>query len=284
MKWIKLATLPIVLMATLGIYVLTTQEHATMAHGASAEASSSFNSNQQNGRTLTGLKPNSKNRPDFANISDVNQKKQTFFEYMLPMIRQANAAIMAQRETVLSLQKKFSDNETLNGSDQKALEELLNFYHVEYDNEITQAHFTELLNRCDIVPAGLVLAQSANESAWGTSRFAVKANNFFGLWCFQRGCGLKPSERDDDNSHEVAKFDSVNHGVRYYVKTINTHYAYENLRKIRSDLRRENINITGTVLAEGLLPYSERGHAYVKEIQSMIRFNKLSRYSLDTRA
>ena len=86
MKWIKLATLPIVLMATLGIYVLTTQEQATMAHGASAEASSSFNSNQQNGRTLTSLKPNSKNRPDFANISDVNQKKQTFFEYMLPMI------------------------------------------------------------------------------------------------------------------------------------------------------------------------------------------------------
>ena len=82
----------------------------------------------------------------------------------------------------------------------------------------------------------------------------------------------------------MAKFETVSHGVNYYVKTINSNNAYKNLRKIRADLRAENKTITGTVLAEGLLRYSERGKAYVKEIQSMIRYNKLSRYNLDNRA
>jgi Bax protein len=258
MKLIKLGILPTVLLTTLSIYAYNSQESANVATDRS--------------------------RPDFAQIGDINEKKLTFFEYMLPMIRQANAATLAERKSVQSLQKQFAGNQKLDAADQKLLEDLLDTYHVDVDNEITQAHITELLNRCDIVPAALILAQSANESAWGTSRFAVKANNFFGLWCFQRGCGLTPKDRNDGASHEVAKFESVNHGVRFYIKTINTNNAYEDLREIRADLREDNKAITGTTLAEGLLRYSERGKAYVKEIQSMIRFNKLSRYNLNTQA
>ena len=316
MNSIKLAILPIVLLFTLGIYIFDSVDSVNsvdsvdsvdsvnsvdsvdkeeqkidqkIAEGASENNTAIVNNSSANSATLVptrapAIKAKHKNKPEFAKIRDVKEKKQTFFEYMLPMIRQTNAAVLTQRESILSIQQKFIDNKKIEPADQLLLDELLDTYHVDVDNEVTMAHITELLSRCDIVPAGLILAQSANESAWGTSRFAVKANNFFGLWCFQRGCGLTPTDRDDGASHEVAKFETVSHGVNYYVKTINTNNAYKNLRKIRADLRAENKTITGTVLAEGLLRYSERGKAYVKEIQSMIRYNKLSRYNLDNRA
>ncbi|MFT7132535.1 MAG: Bax protein [Cyclobacteriaceae bacterium] len=68
---------------------------------------------------------------------------------------------------------------------------------------------------------------------------------------------------------------------RRYVHTINTNNAYKQLRKVRAKLRTDNKSITGSILAERLLRYSERGKAHVNEIQSMIRFNKLQRYTLD---
>ena len=65
-----------------------------------------------------------------------------------------------------------------------------------------------LLNRVDVIPPSLALAQGANESAWGTSRFSKEGNNYFGQWCFKLGCGLVPRQRDSGAQHEVAKFDS----------------------------------------------------------------------------
>ena len=285
MKRIKLIILPIILLTILGIYVFDSANIGQESPNVSLKDDSHLVKKSNNSTPSPAIKTPTKfkDRPDFAKIRDVKEKKKTFFEYMLPMIRQANTSVLAQRESILSIREKFINEKDLDNAEQLLLEELLDTYHVDVENEITMAHITELLSRCDIVPAGLILAQSANESAWGTSRFAVKANNFFGLWCFKKGCGLKPADRDDDALHEVAKFESVSHSVRYYVKTINTNNGYKNLRKIRAELRIENETITGMVLAEGLLRYSERGKAYVKEIQSMIRYNNLSRYSLDTR-
>ena len=38
--------------------------------------------------------------------------------------------------------------------------------------------------------------QAANESAWGTSRFARIGLNFFGQWCYSKGCGMVPKRRN----------------------------------------------------------------------------------------
>ena len=68
----------------------------------------------------------------------------------------------------------------------------------------------KLLERVDAVALEVALAQSANESAWGQSRFAKQGNNFFGQWCYRKGCGIVPKKRDKGGRHEVAKFKSVN--------------------------------------------------------------------------
>jgi Bax protein len=122
------------------------------------------------------------------------------------------------------------------------------------------------------------LAQAANNSAWGTSRFAKQANNYFGQWCFTKGCGIVPARRDAGSKHEVRKFDTTQGSVSSYVRNINTGSAYSSLRTVRANARRNKSMLTGHDLAVGLVGYSARDDAYVKEIRSMIRTNKLNNY------
>lgn len=139
-------------------------------------------------------------------------------------------------------------------------------------------NYKELLEKVDVVPASLIFAQSANESAWGTSRFARGANNYFGQWCYSKGCGLVPSKREKNKIHEVKKFDSPYCSVVSYVHNLNTSINYKKLRFLRMNLRQAHKKIAGLVLVNGLDRYSERGQKYIKDIRSMIITNKLSIY------
>ena len=191
--------------------------------------------------------------PDFSVYTNVKEKKEAFFDYLRPEVEKQNAYLLTLRHYVQTLYRKALADEPLTEEDVARLEWLEEEYRVK---------------------AELVLVQAANESAWGTSRFARKGYNFFGLWCFSKGCGFVPSRRNDGASHEVAKFDSLSRATYTYMRNLNRHDAYADLREIRSRLRANQIPITGVALAEGLMNYSERGAAYVEELQTMIRFNE----------
>jgi Bax protein len=126
-----------------------------------------------------------------------------------------------------------------------------------------------------MIPASLALAQAANESAWGTSRFAQDGNNFFGQWCYSDGCGIIPSRRRQGDIHEVRRFDTVKDSVQAYIHNLNTFPSYQMLRRIRQQLRQQNRNLDGASLADGLESYSERGLDYIEELQTMIYSNNL---------
>jgi Bax protein len=89
------------------------------------------------------------------------------------------------------------------------------------------------------------------------------------------GCGLVPDSRPAGARHEVAAFDSPAQSVERYIRNLNSHEAYRDLRLKRSELRENEELITGLELAEGLTQYSQRGRAYIRELQAMIRFNEL---------
>ena len=127
----------------------------------------------------------------------------------------------------------------------------------------------------------LVLAQAANESGWGTSRFARQANNYFGMWCYQAGCGLKPRQRDQGQSHEVKHFKHVQDSVISYLHNLNTNRAYQPLRDLRQTTRDLGAPLRGVLLAEGLHAYSSRGEAYIKDIQTMIIANDLEQLTFE---
>jgi Bax protein len=214
--------------------------------------------------------------PDFGSMQDVGKKKQTFFSYLAPMIVAETEAILEERKDLERIYQKLVEGMLVGAGDQKLLAGLGVKYRVPDREQLSTLELAAaLLPRIDEVPIGLALAQAANESAWGTSRFARSQNNFFGLWCFTDGCGVKPRRAAPGARHRVAAFDTVQGGAAYYLLTLNSHPAYEDLRVLRSGLRSSGAPVTGQLLAEGLLRYSERGRDYVEEIRAMIRVNGL---------
>lgn len=211
--------------------------------------------------------------PDFMSISDTKEKKQAFFAYLKPEVEKQNNYLLSLRLYLQTMQRRISAGKNLTEDDNERLEWLAKEYRVDQD-VLAEKQINALLNKVDVLPVELVLMQAANESAWGTSRFAQQGYNFFGLWCYKKGCGFVPSRRNSGANHEVAKFDNLSRATYTYMRNINRHNAYRELRHIRSSLRRAQLPISGLALAEGLMNYSERGAAYVNELQNMIRYNK----------
>jgi Bax protein len=201
---------------------------------------------------------------DMSNIKGVSDKKRRFFDFMRPIINDENAKILKLREKLFAA-KEHNNNK-------RFVAHVAKTYSVNWDHE--KENWDKLLERVDTIALELSLAQSADESAWGQSRFAQQGNNFFGQWCYTKGCGIIPSERNRGSTHEVARFNSVNDSVRSYIKTINTGSVYWPLRKIRRKAREQNKPVSAYELAAGLIKYSQRREAYVKEVRSMIRMNK----------
>ncbi|GGY33187.1 hypothetical protein GCM10011297_02680 [Bacterioplanes sanyensis] len=208
--------------------------------------------------------------PDFTDFDDVERKKQAFFDYLLPMIEQVNEEVLAQRQQVESMQEPFS------AAQQQQLQQLSTYYRIKASEPEKQRQ--SLLRRLLPLPPSLVLAQAANESAWGTSRFATEGNNLFGQWCFSQGCGLVPLQRPEGDIHEVAVFESPLASVRSYVRNLNSHPQYQLLRRLRWQQWQQQGYAEGRHLAAGLLGYSERREEYVHEIRNMISYNELDQY------
>lgn len=213
--------------------------------------------------------------PDFSQYEAGKARKTAFFSYFLPIIEQQNTAIITTREQLLMWQE---NPDSMGWFEQNELLEIADYYRVKDFDVNNPSQWQTLLNRVNTIPASLALAQAANESSWGTSRFAVKGNNYFGQWCFKKGCGLVPKKRLDNKVHEVAAFNSANDSVASYLRNLNSHPAYTNLRAIRKKLLANDKKVSGVALSRGLLKYSERGQHYVDELEQMIRFNKLGQY------
>lgn len=213
--------------------------------------------------------------PDFTKYTDVKQKKKAFFDFLRPMVKEENDKLMVMREKLLSIYASFKADGRISAQEKAWLEKNAEKFRAGKFDINNKADRDRLLGHVDIVPEALFLAQAANESAWGTSRFARTANNLFGQWCFTKGCGIVPSQRGSGETHEVQKFVTINDAVASYVRNLNSHPAYLKLRTERTALRIQGKTPTGHALAIGLEKYSARGVEYVKEIRSMISYNKL---------
>ncbi|HCH23930.1 MAG TPA: flagellar biosynthesis protein FlgJ [Oceanospirillaceae bacterium] len=206
--------------------------------------------------------------PDFSQYQDVKQKKQAFFGFLRPLAEQANTQVLRLREELSRI-----DPQRITNQQALRLKRLARTYKIKTPNSAEQLDL--LLRKIQIIPEALVLAQAANESAWGTSRFAVEGNNLFGQWCFKAGCGLVPNGRPAGEKYEVRLFKTPQDSVSAYVRNLNSHGGYIGLRKIRECLLTTDQTVTGRALASGLLHYSSRGVEYIKEIKQLIRVNRL---------
>jgi len=214
--------------------------------------------------------------PDFASIGHIPDRKRAFFELLVPMVEWRNHQLEQLRADVDTMRSVLAAGKSLSSRQRAQLERLRIHFRVDEDNyPNAEEALDELYLRVDILPIGMVLAQGAAESGWGTSRFAQEANNLFGQWCYRKGCGLVPNARSDDMSHEVQKFATVNEAVSTYFRNINTNRAYREVREIRAEQRARGEKPTGMAMVEGLIRYSSRGQAYIEELKELIRYNEL---------
>lgn len=215
--------------------------------------------------------------PDFNVFAAGPERKKAFFNYFSPIVQQRNQEILETRQQLREWQR---DRSIISWWDARKIQNLAEDFRMESFDIKSDADWNTLLQRVDIVPASLALAQAAKESAWGDSRFAHQGYNFFGEWCFDKGCGMVPYRRDALKAHEVAVFDSPEASVESYIHNLNSHDAYQTFRDIRAELRESKTPVTGLALAAGLGSYSERGVEYIKEIRSLIRYNDLTNYEI----
>lgn len=209
---------------------------------------------------------------DLVDIDDAKLRKSLFFRALLPIVLAENRMIQTQRERMTAL---FGEGvEKARRGDLKWLTELAQRYGVEGDLAAAKTQ-QRLLQRVDIVPPALVLAQAANESGWGTSRFALSGNNLFGQYTYDETDGIVPLNRREGESHALRAYASLDESVRSYIHNLNTHDTYSELRRLRQQMRDSGQHLNSQLLAAGLAGYSERGVEYVADIQAMIRSNKL---------
>ena len=119
------------------------------------------------------------------------------------------------------------------------------------------------------------MAQAANESGWGTSRFALEGNALFGQWTWSKK-GISPKNKDPDQSHKILQFQVLKASVKAYKNNLNTHNAYREFREVRAQLRQENKLIIGLKLTKYLKNYAGIGKKYVTILENIIENNSLT--------
>lgn len=200
-------------------------------------------------------------------VERASARKRLFVKTLLPAILQANRELRRERDVVRAVAVLDMPRAALPVEMRRHLARLEQRYGVAPGN------LDKLLRRVDSVPPALALAQAAIESGWGTSRFAQEGNALFGERTYDLDApGMRPRGLENAD-FKVRAFESVERAVRSYLHNLNTHPAYREVRALRARARAEGRAPRAVVLARGLERYSERGRAYVEDVQVTIRAN-----------
>ncbi len=210
---------------------------------------------------------------DIDKMLETKKRKGLFFKTVLPLVLQVNEEIVEDRARLSKLRKSKNRGDKIGPVDRLWLIVMFERY------KTRRGDLAALMQRVDIIPPSLALAQAAEESGWGSSRFVREGNAMFGQWTTSKSTqAITPKQRDEGRTHRIKAFDSLLQSVRAYARNLNTHRAYRKLRARRNQLRSGGDAVDGLKLAEQLTSYSERGEGYVKTLRAIIATNKLRRF------
>ncbi|MCK4979578.1 MAG: glucosaminidase domain-containing protein [Candidatus Delongbacteria bacterium] len=190
----------------------------------------------------------------------VAEKKKKFFEMMLPAILVSKAKLDETLDKVEIISKK----------NKLTLDEYI--YLTKLQDKYKTKDTDILMKRLHTSPASIVLAQSAIESGWGTSRFFLQADNPFGIWSFDENEDrIVASETRGKKKIYLKKFKNLAESIDAYFMLIATGpYA---------TFRAENLkNHDSLSLVKHLHRYSEKKEVYVRELEQIIESNDLRKF------
>jgi Bax protein len=213
---------------------------------------------------------------EIKTVKSIPASHKEFIARFLPNIQRSNNKVLVQRNLLLELQDSIDDGVQLSDEQLKDLNGLLKKYKLDpvltalnTKAEDMKRTITGLLERVDIIPVKLVMAQAIVESGWGESGFAKNQNNYFGIHCYTEGCGVKPAGNENADFY-VKSYPSEMVGIEDYIKILNTGNAYRGLRETRTDLRRRDEPLDPIAIAHGLLRYSAEGDEYIAKVSKII--------------
>ena len=204
---------------------------------------------------------------------EIKKRKKLFISIMLPLLIRGNDIVNYERK---KLKKIFKNLEL------KLLQTFCVKYKVSIDKCMVNNINTkkdleklkdELLTKINTFPLSMMLAQAAIESGWGLSRFAQRGNALFGQWTWNQNQGIKPKD-NITAKFAVRSFKNLQDSVNSYILNLNTHRAYEKLRKYRKLMVMKDKIFEGKKFAKYLDRYAEIGYDYVLKVISMIESNK----------
>ena len=201
---------------------------------------------------------------EIKKIESTKKRKEMFIKIILPLILKENNKIRVDRKRLFTILNKNSNTDI----EKKWLEKKYKQYGARLNDLST------LKIRMDEIPVSLAIAQAAKETGWGTSRFAQEGNALFGQWTWS-GDGLKPKNADKNKGHKVMKFLILRLSVRAYLRNLNTHSSYRDLRKARAKLRDLEKPLDSLILSKHLDKYAETGKHYTDVLKKIIRQNNL---------
>ena len=202
---------------------------------------------------------------DIKSLGNTKQKRELFIKILLPLILNENNKITEDRKRLFKIL-----NKNFNSPGERVW---LKRRFKEY--KIKDQDLSKLKMRMDIIPVSIALAQAANESGWGTSRFALEGNALFGQWTWSKK-GLLPKDKDPDQTHKIMQFQVLKASVRAYKNNLNTHNAYREFREARAKLRENENSINGRELTQYLKNYASIGEKYVAILNDIIERNSLT--------
>lgn len=208
---------------------------------------------------------------DMRGITDTDGRKSLFLRMVLPLVLSANEAILEDRARIEAIRRQAASNHPVSRTEGEWLGKIARAYKIS-----PSAGLAGLLRRVDVVPPSLALAQAAEESGWGTSRFARQGNALFGQWgASDPRRGQTAAARGIESDYNVKTFATPADAVRAYIHNLNTHRAYVGFRELRAWQRRRGMEPDGASLVHSLENYSELATDYVKSLRVIMRSNRL---------
>src|SRR5262249_36951738 len=155
---------------------------------------------------------------DIDQLKTVEEKRNTFIRALLPMILAVNERIAADRRYLIELRRRIDSGETLPPLDEAWLRAIMERYKVTSRGK--RIDWVTLLERIDVVPPSMALAQAIVETGWGSSPPARRSNALFGM-----------IGGDGTDTAKLAGFETLYASVAAYVHNLNTYPAYIDFRR-----------------------------------------------------
>ena len=196
---------------------------------------------------------------DFATLTDDKERAAMFIKIAAPLALKVNQDISAERSEVLAMKKDFAARQELSPVQNKRLEDLAQKYDLfirlkGYPR--TKHLLNELLQRIDTMPPSFLIAMSALETDFGTSRIIKDGNAFYKQLSWHTDKGLKPEGETEDNSYRIKTYPSLYASMSDFALKLNSAIAYRPMRDARSAWRYRGDVLQGTTLAYSLLMHS----------------------------